>query len=106
MDFYGELKQEQHLYRLRTKPMRTILIVLALITNLANNVGAGEKKYSSKDCEGISKTIDYLLSLTPEFWDRLKETPNNDKVAIELSWVVDMAANYTTIYTSFCEDNE
>ena len=86
--------------------MRTILITLALIATLGTQAGAGEKKYSSKECEGISTAIDFLLSLTPEMWDRLKKNPDNDKAAIELGWAVDMAANYTTIYTAFCEGNE
>ena len=85
--------------------MRIILITLALIVSLGIKAGAGEKKYSLKECEGISTAIDFLLSLTPEMWDRLKKNPDNDKAAIELSWAVDMAANYTTIYTAFCEDN-
>lgn len=85
--------------------MRTIPIILVLIATLDTKAGAEEKKYSSKECEGISNAIDFLLSLTPEMWDRLKENPDNDKAAIELSWAVDMAANYTTIYTAFCEDN-
>ena len=86
--------------------MRIILITLALIVSLGIKAGAGEKKYSLKECEGISTAIDFLLSLTPEMWDRLKKNPDNDKAAIELGWAVDMAANYTTIYTAFCEGNE
>ena len=86
--------------------MRTILITLALIAALVTQAGAGEKKYSSKECEGISAAIDFLLTLTPEMWDQLKKNPDDDKAAIELSWTVDMAANYTTIYTAFCEGNE
>tara|TARA_B100001175_G_scaffold288088_1_gene270987 strand:+ start:234 stop:356 length:123 start_codon:yes stop_codon:yes gene_type:complete len=39
-------------------------------------------------------------------WDRLKKNSGNDKAAIELTWAVDMAASYTTIYTAFCEDSE
>ena len=86
--------------------MRTILITLVLTATIGTQAGAEEKKYSSKECEGISTAIDFLLSLTPEMWDRLKKNPNNDEAAIELSWAVDMAANYTTIYTAFCEGNE
>ena len=86
--------------------MRSIPIILVLIATLDTKAGAGEKKYRSKECEGISTAIDFLLSLTPEMWDRLKKNPDNDKAAIELGWAVDMAANYTTIYTAFCEGNE
>ena len=62
--------------------MRTILITLALIATLGTQAGAGEKKYSLKECEGISTAIDFLLSLTPEMWDQLKKNPNNDEAAI------------------------
>ena len=82
MDFYRKLKQEQLPYQLRTKPIRTILITLALIANLGTHVEAGEK-IRSKECEGIAKTIDPLLSLTPELWDRLKATRGNDRAAVE-----------------------
>ena len=60
--------------------MRIILITLALIVSLGIKAGAGEKKYSLKECEGISTAIDFLLSLTPEMWDRLKETPITTKL--------------------------
>ena len=86
--------------------MRTLLKIIALIATLRTQAGAGEKKYTSKEREGISKTIDFLLSLTREMWDRLKENLDNDKAAIELSWAVNMEANYTTIYTAFCEENK
>ena len=62
--------------------MCNILITLALTATLGTQAGAVEKKYSSKECEGISTAIDFLLSLTPEMWDRLKENPDNDKAAI------------------------
>ncbi|MDG1934941.1 MAG: hypothetical protein P8I83_00760 [Paracoccaceae bacterium] len=50
--------------------------------------------------------IDFLLSITAKMRDKLKKNPNDEKSALELSWAVDMAANYTTIYTAFCEDNK
>tara|TARA_E500000331_G_scaffold350381_1_gene395156 strand:+ start:404 stop:589 length:186 start_codon:yes stop_codon:yes gene_type:complete len=60
--------------------MRSIPIILVLIATLDTKAGAGEKKYGSKECEGISTAIDFLLSLTPEMWDRLKETPITTKL--------------------------
>ena len=67
---------------------------------------AGGKAYSLKECESISGAIDFLLSITAKMWDKLKKNPNDEKSALELSWAVDMAANYTTIYTAFCKDNK
>jgi hypothetical protein len=66
----------------------------------------GLKSYKPKDCEDIAGAIDFLLSITPEKWDDLKKQPENEKAALELSWAMDLAANYTTIYTAFCEDDK
>ena len=86
-------------YALRT------LIAVFLMT-ITSQVAAEEKRYSSKDCSGISMGIDYLLSLTPDIWDKLKEDPDDEEVAMELSWVVDVAADETVIYKAFCEDEK
>ena len=50
--------------------------------------------------------IDFLLSTTPNLWSKLEKNPNNEAVALELSWTVDLAANYTTIYEAFCNSEE
>jgi len=39
-------------------------------------------------------------------WSKLEKNPNNEAVALELSWTVDLAANYTTIYEAFCTSEE
>ena len=82
-----------------------ILITVFLIT-ISSQVAAEEKHYSSKDCSGISMGIDYLLSLTPDIWDKLKKDPDDKEVAMELSWVVDLAADYTLMYEAFCENEK
>ena len=84
--------------------MRAALIALLLI--FATQSGADEKSYNPKDCEDISGALDFLLSITSEKWDDLKKQPENEKAALELSWAMDLAANYTTIYTAFCEDDK
>lgn len=84
--------------------LRTLIIVCLMTTT--SQVSAEKKRYSSKDCSGISMGIDYLLSLTPDIWDKLKEDPDDEEVAMELSWVVDLAADYTVIYEAFCEDGK
>ena len=50
--------------------------------------------------------IDCLLSLTPDIWDKLKKDPDDEEVAMEVSWVVDLAADYTVIYAAVCEDEK
>ena len=88
----------------RGPAMRAALI--ALMLTIATQAGADQKNYKPKDCEDISGAIDFLLSITPEKWDDLKKQPENEKLALELSWFMDLAANYTTIYTAFCEDDQ
>ena len=81
-------------------------LITAFLITITSQVAAEEKRYSSKDCSGISMGIDYLLSLTPDIWDKLKQDPDDDEVAMELSWVVDLAGDYTVIYEAFCEDEK
>ena len=84
--------------------MRTILI--ALLMTLATQAGADTKKYGKKECNDISAVIDFLLSTTPNLWSKLEKNPTDEETALELSWTVDLAANYTTIYEAFCTSEE
>ena len=84
--------------------MRTILI--ALLMTFATQAGADTKKYGKKECNDISAVIDFLLSTTPTFWSKLEKNPTDEETALELSWTVDLAANYTTIYEAFCTSEE
>ena len=69
-------------------------------------MGADTKKYGKKECNDISAVIDFLLSTTPNLWSKLEKNPTDEKTALELSWTVDLAANYTTIYEAFCTSEE
>ena len=84
--------------------MRTILI--ALLMSLATQVRADTKKYGKEKCNEISAVIDFLLSTTPNLWSKLEKNPTDEETALELSWTVDLAANYTTIYEAFCTYEE
>jgi len=84
--------------------MRAILI--ALVMTLATQAGADTKKYGKKECNEISAAIDFLLSTTPNLWSKLEKNPTDEKTALELTWTVDLAANYTTIYEAFCNSEE
>ena len=79
--------------------MRTILI--ALLMTRATQAGADTKKYGKKECNEMSGAIDFLLSTTPNLWSKLEKNPTDEETAFELSWTVDLAANYTTIYEAF-----
>ena len=84
--------------------MRNIL--LALLVTLSTQVGAGEKKYSEKECKGISEVIDFLLSLTPQMWKDLEKNSDDKEQALKISWALDLAANYTIIYQAFCSSKD
>ena len=85
--------------------MRNILI--ALLMTLATQAGADTKKYGKEECNDISAVIDFLLSTTPNLWVRIGEKARStNETALELSWTVDSAANYTTIYEAFCTSEE
>ena len=84
--------------------MRAALI--ALMLTIATQAGAEEQKskaYKPEDCEQISQTIDGLLVHAGQKWNVLEKQPENKEVALEISWSVDLAANYASIYTAFCE---
>ena len=76
------------------------------LMTLATQVGADTKKYGKKECNDISAVIDFLLSNTPNLWSKLEKNPTDEETALELSWTVDLAANYTTIYEAFCTSEE
>ena len=57
---------------------------------------AEEKKYDQKACEEIYVGIAYFLKAADKNW---KETKDENKAAM----YVDTAANYTTIYNTFCK---
>ena len=84
--------------------MRTILI--ALLMTLATQAGADTKKYGKKECNEISAVIDFLLSTTPTLWSKLEKNPGDNEKALELSWTVDLAANYMKIYEALCTYEE
>ncbi len=87
--------------------MRIILTALVILSAAQAAAETPIKKaYPPEACEKISDTIDFLLDRTGKHWDKLGKQPQNEKAALELSWTMDLVANYTTIYTAFCEKDE
>ena len=80
--------------------------VLAILLTLASQSGAEEqrtKAYKLEECEQIYQMIDFLLVSAGQQWSLLEKQPKNKKIALEISWSVDLAANYTSIDTAFCD---
>ena len=80
--------------------MRNILSIIFIF--VATQGFADTKKYEDSQFNDMSNVIDYHLSTTPNIWSKLEQNPKNKKLALELSWTVDLAANYSTIYKAFC----
>ena len=81
--------------------MKTLITAIILSLS-ATQMFADTKKYKDYQCNDMLNVIDYLLSTTPNIWSKLEQNPKNEKLALELSWAVDLAANYSTIYKAFC----
>ena len=74
---------------------KSILKTLIILTFFSISY-AEEKKYDQKTCEEIYVGIAYFLKAADKHW---KETKNEKKAAM----YADTAANYTTIYNTFCK---
>lgn len=86
--------------------MRVLIsCVFAVLFTATQSLADGEtdKHYSTKDCQAMSGMIDFLLGFTKEKWKHQKAAPDKKDIALEISWAMDLAANYTTVYVAFCK---
>lgn len=80
--------------------------VLAILFTLAAQSGTDKqmiKAYKLEECEQIYQMINFLLVSGGQQWDLLEKQPKNKMKPLEISWSVDLAANYTSIDTAFCD---
>ena len=75
------------------KKISGITFLLILFCNISI---AKEKKYDQKTCNEIYVAIGYFLKVADDHW---KKTKDEDK-AMKYSQT---AANYTTVYQTFCK---
>ena len=83
--------------------MRTIITILFLI--LGSYLAASEitvKKLPLTACEEIYGAIEGLLAHADNKWEELKKQPGIS-VSEEISWVMNLADNYSTVYQTFCK---
>jgi len=71
-----------------------IFLIIYFLTSTA--LFAKDKKYDEKTCQDIYVGIAYFLKVADKHW---KETKDEKKAAM----YADTAANYTTIYNTFCK---
>lgn len=76
--------------------MKKLILKILIILTFFSISYAEEKKYDQKTCEEIYVGISYFLKTADKYW---KETKNEKKAAM----YADTAANYTTIYNTFCK---
>ena len=92
--------------------MKHILLIISLILgSTAVSGGSHSKNYEfpKKDCQEMFAGIGWLLEEADKEWAYLEKNPESAPDALEhaakIQWYVGLAANYTTIFEAFC-DNE
>ena len=76
--------------------MKKFLVGIIVYFLISSSLFAKDKKYEEKTCEDIYVGIAYFLKVADKHW---KETKDEKKAAM----YADTAANYTTIYNTFCK---
>tara|TARA_B100000965_G_C19106245_1_gene547077 strand:+ start:243 stop:512 length:270 start_codon:yes stop_codon:yes gene_type:complete len=87
--------------------MKKLLAILSVFL-FANQASADDHKMLSKnDCNEMRDGILYLLSVADENWKALETNPEGSPDYIEhtakIKWATTVAADYTTIYKTFCD---
>ena len=59
---------------------------------------------SFKECKETKDGIDGLLFAAESIWKEIEMDPENEEKWIEASVLVDIAANYSTVYDVWCKD--
>ena len=76
--------------------MKKILLTIFVLIFYFNTLNADEKKYDQMTCSQIYVAVGYFLKEADVHW---KKTKNEEK-ALEYSQA---AANYSTVYQTFCK---
>ena len=90
--------------------MKNILLTIMLIFNSTAIAGShsSEYKYPKNDCDELFIAIAELLEEVDNHWIFLNDLPEDSsdsvKLAEKIYWLTSVAANYTTVYESFCDN--
>ena len=76
--------------------MKKILLTISVLIMSCNTLIANEKKYDQMTCSKIYAAVGYFLKEADVHWKKTK----NEKKALEYSQA---AANYSTVYQTFCK---
>jgi len=81
-----------------------ILFIIAFCS-LVNVANADEVFFTKDRCLQLKSTIQNLILTSDRQWGKLLTNPSDKKVALELSWTMNLAENYSNIYSAFCTKN-
>ena len=92
--------------------MKQLILTISLILSaMSLRAGSHSKDYEfpKKDCQEMLGGIGGLLEEADKEWAYLKKIPEGSPDALEhaakIQWFVGLAANYTTIYEAFCDND-
>lgn len=82
--------------------MKFRIFFIIVFCFLANVTKADEVFFTKDRCLQIKSTIQNLILTSDRQWEKLLPNPSNKNVALELSWTMNLAENYSNIYSFFC----
>ena len=92
--------------------MKQLILTISLILSaMSLRAGSHSKDYEfpKKDCQEMLGGIGGLLEEADKEWAYLKKIPEGSSDALEhaakIQWFIGLAANYTTIYEAFCDND-
>ena len=87
--------------------MKTLLLAIIMTGTTAAYAENHSKSFPKSDCNEMFMGIVELLEEADKEWAFLQDNPTVSSDAVEhaqkIQWLVGLAANYTTIYETFCD---
>ena len=85
--------------------MKFKVLLVIIFCSFANFANAEEVFLTNDRCSGLKSTIENLILLSDGQWGKLLTNPSDKGAASELSWTINLAENYSSLYSVFCAKN-
>jgi len=85
--------------------MKFKVLLVIIFCSFANLANAEEVFFTNDRCSGLKSTIENLILLSDGQWGKLLTNPSDKGAASELSWTINLAENYSSLYSVFCAKN-
>tara|TARA_B100000795_G_scaffold237369_1_gene197936 strand:+ start:84 stop:341 length:258 start_codon:yes stop_codon:yes gene_type:complete len=85
--------------------MKFKVLLVIIFCSFANFANAEEVFFTNDRCSGLKSTIENLILLSDGQWGKLLTNPSDKGAASELSWTINLAENYSSLYSVFCAKN-